>query len=124
MVVVEQFDRSREQRMAALRRANEVRTTRARLKEDVQAGRVPYDVFLTDGPHDPLLRSMRLEEALRNMPGIGEVLVRYILRDAQISPSKTLGGLSPQAWRRLYTALEAYPSIHRRLSEASRNVMP
>jgi len=114
----EGFDRSVEQRMDALGHANEVRVYRARMKKDVQAGRVPFDTFLAQGPHDPLLRSMKIQDALRHMPGIGRVKAEKVLRAAQVSPSKTLSGLSPAAWERLYLVLESYPTVGRRLSEA------
>ena len=120
-MVVHAPTRSLEQRRDALKRANEIRTYRAQLKRDVQSGDAPYDAFLRR-PVDPRLRTMRLEEALRNMPAIGEVMSRYILRNAQISPSKTLGGLFPAAWERLFRALEVYPSVRRRLSEARATV--
>jgi hypothetical protein len=112
------LDVSREQRMSALEYANLVRTYRARMKKEVQAGRMPYDTFLSHGPHDPLLRSMKIQDALRHMPVIGRVKAEKILRAAQVSPSKTLGGLSPMAWERLYIVLESYPTVRRRLSEA------
>jgi len=114
----EGFDRSVEQRMDALGHANEVRVYRARMKKDVQAGRVPFDTFLAQGPHDPLLRSMKIQDALRHMPGIGRIKAEKILRRAAVSPSRTLGGLSPAAWERLYLAVEEYPTVGRRLSEA------
>ena len=124
MVVVEQFDRSREQRMAALEGANEIRRFRARKKKEVAAGTERYDFFLTFGADHPLLRSMKVHEALMVMPHIGRVKAARILRAAEISHSKSLGGLTPQAWRRLWVAFESYPIAHKRLSEASRNVMP
>jgi len=114
----EGFDRSLEQRMDALGHANDVRVYRARLKKDVQAGRRPFDTFLAQGPHDPLLRSMKIMDALLHMPGIGRVKAEKVLRAASVSPSKTLGGLSPAAWERLYVVLEGYPTVGRRLSEA------
>ena len=96
-------------------RANEIRTYRAQLKRDVQSGAAPYDSFLRR-PVDPLLRSMRLEEALRSMPAIGEVKTRYILRDAQISPSKTLGGLYDPSWDRCLVSVLAFVPVDRRAS--------
>ena len=104
--------------MDALEHANDVRVYRARMKKDVKAGRRPFDTFLAQGPHDPLLRSMKIQDALRHMPGIGRVKAEKVLRAAQVSPSKTLSGLSPAAWERLYLVLESYPTVGRRLSEA------
>lgn len=117
------LERSLEQRRDALTRANGIRTYRAQLKRDVQSGDAPYDAFLRR-PVDPRLRTMRLEEALRNMPAIGEVKTRYILRDARISPSKTLGGLYDASWDRLVSVLVSYPSIAARLSGAGWSIEP
>jgi len=116
----EGFDRTLEQRMDALEHANDVRVYRARMKKDVKAGRVPYDTFLARGPHDPLLRSMKIQDALRHMPGIGRVKADLFLKAAHVSPSKTLGGMSPAAWERLYLVLESSPAVSRRLLTATR----
>ena len=118
------MDRSLEQRRDALVKANKIRVYRAQLKKDVAAGREPYDAFLTRGAHDPRLQSMKLKDALAVMPVIGPVKVNQILTRAGISPSKTLGGLSPVAWERLYLVLESYPTIQRRLSERRATVSP
>ena len=111
-----------EQRMSALEYANRVRSYRAQMKKDVKAGRAPYDFFLARGPHDPMLQSMKIHAALVAMPGFREKKADYVLKRAGISRSKTLGGLSPQAWERLYVVLEAYPTVGRRLSEARATV--
>ena len=118
------FDRSLEQRREALSKGNDVRLYRAALKRRLRAGEVPYDVFLSRGPHDPRLASMKVREALLVMPHLGPMKVDRIMRRAWISPSKTLGGLSPQAWDRLYGALEEWPAVRQRLSEASGSIQP
>jgi hypothetical protein len=42
--------RSHEQRMRALRRANEIRSNRAQLKRDLKAGRTKIESLLLDPP--------------------------------------------------------------------------
>lgn len=106
-----------EQRMTALQRANEVRVYRAEKKRDVRAGREPADFFLSRGPHDPMLQSMRIREALLCMPSLGQRGVDWMLTRAGIGPTRTLGGLSPAQWERLYVLLESRPSIRRRLTD-------
>jgi hypothetical protein len=107
--------RSREQRMNALEKGNDIRSYRAGKKKDVKAGREPWDFFLAHGPHDERLQSMRLHAALVAMPALGKGKADEILKRASISPSKTLSGLSAGQWERLYVVLESYPSIRKRL---------
>jgi len=105
-----------EQRHDALIRANKIRTYRAEKKKDVKAGREPFDFLLVRGPHDERLRTMKVREALLSMPGIGKERVDRMLQRAMVSPSKTLAGMSPQQWERLYRVLEDYPALRKRLS--------
>lgn len=116
------LERSLEQRREALEMANLTRTTRAVIKKQVGRGEVPYHTLLLRGEIDPLFSSMKLREALEAMPGIGRVKTGHILRVAGISASRTMGSLTPNQWRRLYAALELWPSVSRRLSEARATV--
>lgn len=92
-------ERSLVQRMTALDSANRIRTHRADLKRDIKAGRESaLDVILnleerTDGP---LLESMKVYDLLLAAPKFGRVKVNKVLVRARVSPSKTLGGLSPR----------------------------
>lgn len=86
------FERSLEQRQEALRRANRIRTTRARLKQAIKEGHVPVAPLLADPPED--LSTMRVYELLLAVPKLGEVKAGAMLARARVSPSKTLGGLS------------------------------
>ncbi len=85
-------ERSLAQRMEALRRANEIRTRRARLKRDLKAGRVRIDELLIDPP-DYLLTA-KVFDLLLAVPKFGRVKVNRALTHCRISPSKTIGGLS------------------------------
>lgn len=82
--------RSLQQRMEALRRANEVRTRRARLKKDVKAGEVDPGSVLDD----PAYATMKLIDLLLAVPKVGRTKANRVLVMNRISPSKTLGGLS------------------------------
>lgn len=84
--------RTDRQRMEALRRAQEVRCRRADLKRDLRAGQVDPLGLLADPPE--YLVSMKVQDLLVALPKIGRVRCWEILRDARVSPSKTLGGLS------------------------------
>src|ERR671911_600192 len=75
-----------------LKRANEIRTRRARLKRDLKAGRVQIHGLLLQPP-DYLLTA-KVFDLLLAVPKYGRVKVNRILTHCRISPSKTIGGLS------------------------------
>ena len=96
-------ERSLNQRMDALRRANEIRTERARLKRDLKAGRVRIHGLLLEPP-DYLLTA-KVFDLLLAVPKYGRVKVNRILTHCRISPSKTIGGLSDRQRNELVSYL-------------------
>lgn len=92
-------ERSLEQRLDALAKANVIRTYRAGVKRDVKAGRKLVANIVEDP--DPRLETMRIYELLIAQPKRGRVKVNRALSRVGISPSKTLGGLSPRQRREL-----------------------
>ena len=86
--------RSLTQRMAALERANEIRTKRAKLKRDLRAGRTNPQGLLLSPPD--YVQTAKVSEMLLAVPKYGHVKVNKILAQCRISPSKTIGGLSPR----------------------------
>ena len=85
-------ERSLAQRMDALKRANEIRTQRARLKRELKAGRTQIHGLLLDPPG--YLETAKVFDLLLAVPKYGRVKVNRILTQCRISPSKTIGGLS------------------------------
>ena len=85
-------ERSRDQRMRALRRANEIRSARAQLKKDLKASRVKIETLLLDPPEYVL--SAKAFDMILAVPKYGRVKANRILSQCRISPSKTIGGLS------------------------------
>lgn len=85
-------ERSLTQRMDALKRANEIRSERARLKKDLKAGRRKIHSLLLDPPE--YLMTAKVFDLLLAVPKYGRVKVNRILTHCRISPSKTIGGLS------------------------------
>ena len=85
-------ERSHEQRMRALRRANEIRTARAQLKRDLKAGKAKVEQLLIDPPEYVL--SAKAFDMIIAVPKYGRVKANKILSQCRISPSKTIGGLS------------------------------
>lgn len=84
--------RSLVQRLDALDRANDVRIRRASLKRDLKGGRVTIYALLMDPPE--WTGTMRLFDLLMAVPTLGRVKVNKALGRCQISPSKTVGGLT------------------------------
>jgi hypothetical protein len=98
--------RSHEQRMGALRLANETRVARAELKRRIfaehgQASRLAAARVLRDVPVEA--RRMRALDLLEAIRGVGRYQSTRWLREAQVSPTTTVSGLS----RRQRTALVA-----------------
>jgi len=96
-------ERSLTQRMDALKRANDVRTRRARLKRDLKAGRVHIRGLLLDPPD--YLQTAKVFDLLLAVPKYGRVKANRILTQCRISPSKTLGGLSERQRNELVSYL-------------------
>ncbi len=85
-------ERSPDQRLDALSRANEVRALRAQLKRDLKAGRVSIGPLLLDPP--PYLETAKVFDMLLALPKHGRVKATKILQSCRVSPSKTFDGLS------------------------------
>ena len=85
-------ERSLGQRMAALERANQIRTRRAKLKRDLRSGKVNPQALLLSPPE--YILTAKVSDMLMSVPKYGKVKVNKILTQCRISPSKTSGGLS------------------------------
>ena len=82
------------QRMDALGRANEIRTKRKELKWDLKAGRVSIHDILLEPPE--YVHSMKVFDLLLHVPKYGRVKTNKVLQLCRISPSKTIGRMSPR----------------------------
>ncbi len=96
-------ERSLDQRMEALRRANDIRTARAKLKKDLKAGRASIHTILLDPPE--YLLTAKVFDMLLAVPKYGRVKTNRILNQCRISPSKTIGGLSERQRTELISLL-------------------
>lgn len=97
--------RSLEQRMEALQRANEIRSERAEFKRDLKAGRASLALALMEPPE--WLETAKIAGLLRACPALGPIKVDKILRVCRISPSKTVGGISPRQRAELVSHIPA-----------------
>ncbi len=84
--------RSPEQRLEALRRANEIRSGRARLKRELAAGSVRIEQILAQPPE--CAQTAKVHELLLALPKFGPARVARLLAHCRISASKTVTGLS------------------------------
>lgn len=96
-------ERSLDQRMDALKRANDIRTARAKLKKDLKANRASIHAILLDPPE--YLLTAKVFDMLLAVPKYGRVKTNRILNQCRISPSKTIGGLSERQRTELVSLL-------------------
>ena len=96
-------ERSLDQRMEALKRANDIRTARAKLKKDLKANRASIQAILMDPPEYVL--TAKVFDMLLAVPKYGRVKVNKVLQLCRISPSKTIGGLSQRQRTELVSML-------------------
>jgi S13-like H2TH domain len=84
--------RSLDQRMEALKRANDIRVRRAQLKKDLKDGRIQIEEVLRDPPE--YVETAKVFDMLMAVPKFGRVKATRLLNQCRISQSKTVGGLS------------------------------
>jgi hypothetical protein len=96
-------ERSLDQRMEALRRANDIRSRRARLKKDLKGGKASIHALLLDPPD--YVQTAKVFDMLLAVPKYGRVKTNRILNQCRISPSKTIGGLSERQRAELVSQL-------------------
>jgi hypothetical protein len=84
--------RSRDQRMEALKRANDIRVRRAKLKKDLKDGQVRVQAVLGNPPD--YVETAKVFDILMAVPKFGRVKAARFLNQCRISQSKTVGGLS------------------------------
>jgi hypothetical protein len=84
--------RSLDQRMEALKRANDIRVKRAKLKRDLKEGAVRIETILREPPR--YVETAKVFDILMAVPKFGRVKAARLLNQCRISQSKTVGGLS------------------------------
>ena len=89
--------------MDALRRANDIRTARAKLKKDLKGGKASIHALLLDPPD--YVMTAKVFDMLLAVPKYGRVKANRILNQCRISPSKTIGGLSERQRNELVSQL-------------------
>ncbi|WP_433256575.1 integration host factor, actinobacterial type [Streptosporangium sp. CA-135522] len=92
-----------EQRQAALVKAAETRTARAKLLAEVKAGSVSLEQLLDRD--DDIAKRIKVSQALRALPGIGNVKAAQLMAEAEVDEARRLGGLGAQQRRKLIQAI-------------------
>lgn len=94
---------SLERRRNALRRANEIRSVRAKLKRELREGNASITALLAAPPEQ--LSTAKVFDLLVAVPKIGPVRATRLLSRARISETRTVGGLSAGQRSRLLELL-------------------
>jgi hypothetical protein len=92
-------ERSQKQRMDALRRANDIRSERARLKERLRNGEAAILDVLADPP--VCVHTAKVMDLLLAVPKYGRVKAGRVLERCRISPARTVNGLTPRQRKEL-----------------------
>ena len=96
-------ERTSQERRSALEEANRIRFARADAKRELKSGEANIYGLLMDPSEE--LKGAKVEEMLLAVRGMGRVKVTRILREAGVSRSKTLVGLTHGQRDRLLEAL-------------------
>lgn len=96
-------ERTSQERRNALEEANRVRFARAATKRDLKSGELSIYDLLMDPSEEQ--RGAKVEEMLLAVRGLGRIKVTRVLREAGVSRSKTLVGLTHGQRDRLIRAL-------------------
>jgi len=92
-------ERTQQQRMDALRRANDIRSERARLKERLRTGDMAIIEVLSDPPL--CVHTAKVLDLLLAVPKYGRVKANKVLERCRISPARTVNGLTPRQRKEL-----------------------
>lgn len=96
-------ERSHQQRMEALRRANDIRSERARLKERLRTGELTITQVLEDPP--TCVHTAKVLDLVLAAPKYGRVKANRLLESCRVSSSKTVNGLTPRQRKELLDML-------------------
>ena len=98
------LSRSDHQRREALAQANQVRSARGRLKEQLKRKEVSLTSLVADCPS--YLATAKVTDLLQALPGYGPLRADKLLASCRISPIKTMAGLTPRQRQELLAALK------------------
>lgn len=94
-----------EQRDAALQKAREARTARAKVKDELKSGEVTFADLLSLADIDDVVGKMKVTSALESLPRIGKVRAGKMMETQGIAPGRRLRGLGARQTEALLAAL-------------------
>lgn len=97
-------ERTHQQRMEALERANGIRSQRARLKQRLKNGEADICDVLAQPPE--FVHTAKVFDLIMAVPKFGRVKTSKVLERCRVSPSKTVIGLTPRQRRELIEKLK------------------
>lgn len=95
-----------EQRRQALRKAVELRTRRARIRERLKRGELSVETLLTQ-VDDEAVGRMRVHYLLTSLPQVGKVTANRIMEDLGIPPNRRVQGLGKRQKEELIKRLNS-----------------
>lgn len=95
---------SPEAKREALRKAQEMRSKRAKVREDLKQGRLTLEEVL-DNADDAVVSRMRVTYLLESLPRIGKVRSRKIMEEIGIHESRRIQGLGARQKEALLSKL-------------------
>ena len=84
---------SNDQRMAALDKAKVARETRAKIREDVKAGKLTVKQVLDMRSTDEFVARMKVSALIEALPGYGKAKTEKVMAELKIAESRRLKGL-------------------------------
>ena len=82
-----------EERQRALEMAKTARRQRAKLKDDIRAGRISLAQTIQMSKSNDALSKMKVSDLLESLPGVGKVKAIKIMEKCGIANSRRLRGL-------------------------------
>lgn len=92
-----------EERRAALEKAAVARKKRAKLREDIKAGKVTLKEVLDSD--DPIAKRLKVKALLESLPGYGKAKAAKIMDEVGISESRRVQGLGKRQREKLFELL-------------------
>lgn len=83
---------SAEEKLRALEKAQQMRRRRAKVREDLKAGRLTLREVLED-PNDEVVGRMRVAYLLQSLPQVGKVTSQKIMNEVGIHENRRVQGL-------------------------------
>ncbi|TLM93660.1 MAG: helix-hairpin-helix domain-containing protein [Actinobacteria bacterium] len=94
-----------EQRAAALKKAAEARQARAKLREDIKAGKLSFAAVMKKADSDNVVARMKVSTLLESLPGYGKAKAHKIMEELGISESRRVQGLGARQREQLLDRL-------------------